>query len=93
MLRKIWFRVNKFIFERKFDSPREEYSNALTEFEKFQQAQVDPFIAAGRETRPVNRAGRWKKPERRILKVNWDAAIDEELSKMGGAWRNSHQKF
>lgn len=36
VLRKIWFRRHKFIFKRKFESPRVVYSSAVSESEDFQ---------------------------------------------------------
>lgn len=36
-----------------------------------------------RECAPVSREGRWQKPERGLMKVNWDVAFKGEICKMG----------
>lgn len=72
VLRKIWFRRHKFIFESKFDSPRVVYNNAVIEHEEYQQTQAGAVNDdnSGSGSVSANRLVRWKKPKHGGVKLN-----------------------
>lgn len=85
VLRRIWLRRNKFVFEGKFDSPKSVILGPKVELEGFQQAQEMTQASIQHESL-VNKAIKQKKPGININKGNWDIVLDLNNAKIGAGW-------
>jgi hypothetical protein len=82
--RQIWFQRNNVVFKGEFKSPGDLIKAARTQMEQYDQA-----VEKRNKTGPIEvqastkTVERWKKPPIGVLKINWDAALDPRIGKMG----------
>ncbi|KAF5449727.1 hypothetical protein F2P56_030144 [Juglans regia] len=80
VLRNIWSRRNKFIFESCFNSP-------ANIFEQAEMSKAEYMVANSAECPGRNLAEReevrWRKPREGVTKLNWDAAFLKDSKRMG----------
>jgi hypothetical protein len=82
--RQIWFRRNDVVFNEEFRPPEKLIQAARTQMEQHDQAtaqwkEVDLPLG-----KICNRTHvRWKKPQVGVIKINWDAAIEERTGTVG----------
>lgn len=81
ILRRIWQRRNKHIFQQKFDSPCLLINAAHNELKDFQNAQC--FQELYHYNKQSKSRPQWLKPDGIVLKVNWDAALNVTRKKVG----------
>ncbi|XP_042944572.1 uncharacterized protein LOC122278450 [Carya illinoinensis] len=85
IMRNIWYRRNKFMFDKKFLTPTSVVQLSLVGYEDFKLAQemlrgeinkvaVNPTMCGGKG---------WRKPGHSKLKVNFDAAINVSSQRLG----------
>jgi hypothetical protein len=79
IVKRIWLRRNKFIFESLFIHPRIIYSEAVAPLEEYQRcnkkSQNDISSVEFSQTIPRPQTG-WCPPPIGLIKVNWDASIN-----------------
>ncbi|KAF5477664.1 hypothetical protein F2P56_004283 [Juglans regia] len=82
ILKGLWFRRNRMVFEGKFDSPSKVIAAAISGLKCFQESRLE-----GNQTKGVNiqrrKDTKWKPPDEGVTKVNFDAAIDKPNNKVG----------
>lgn len=93
ILKVLWWRINDFVFNKVFKSPSRLVQIAKMDLEKYLHAQqLDSSTQAMLQT-TRNRV-RWLPPIVGIFKLNWDAAINSNDSKMGiGLIIRDHSRF
>ncbi|XP_042969101.1 uncharacterized protein LOC122301787 [Carya illinoinensis] len=74
VMRCIWLRRNKFVFEKGFTSPKDILIQARHNVIDFQLPQTSKLESIKRQRRDMVR---WKAPDKEIVKLNWDAAYDK----------------
>ncbi|XP_040988954.1 uncharacterized protein LOC121236572 [Juglans microcarpa x Juglans regia] len=81
VMRRIWLRRNRFIFEDKFYSPKQVISmgEGLEDYKTAQMSIIG--CRGGGGSHGVQK--KWKKPGTNMVKANWDAAMDFENKRMG----------
>lgn len=81
IMRGIWHRRNKFIFESSFSSPKTVVKQARDCLDEFLLAHSN---AQGEEIKrgTISRVGRWQPLVGNAVKVNWDAAFNSKTNKM-----------
>ncbi|KAF5450671.1 hypothetical protein F2P56_031001 [Juglans regia] len=82
ILKGIWNRRNKYVFENVFSSPAQVYEGAIHSLDGFRNA-LKCKKANSSGGCPVSVIKQWKKPEDGWLKANFDAAIDEQNGIVG----------
>lgn len=80
VLRNIWLRRNKFIFESLFNSPANIFKQAETIRAEFKEANC---IEDKNGDPAIREVEKWKKPSEGMIKVNWDAAFMNDSKRMG----------
>lgn len=77
IIRNIWLRRNKFIFEQKFDSPRTIVSKKVENLDAFHEVKTE-MLSKQKNREITRREVKWKKPGDNMLKVNWDASFNSK---------------
>ncbi|XP_042972177.1 uncharacterized protein LOC122304128 [Carya illinoinensis] len=80
--RKVWFRRNDYVFEKRLSCPTRILKTAKECLEEFQQSQRIQK-KEGQTPRSNLMQKTWKKPTRGIVKVNWDASLDQRKKRTG----------
>ncbi|XP_042973090.1 uncharacterized protein LOC122304891 [Carya illinoinensis] len=83
VLRRIWFRMNGWVFENRFKGPNDVFSQAANCLSEYQQAQETQQTQSKQSNSQCGRALHWKPPEGDTVKVNWDAALKSDDRKCG----------
>jgi hypothetical protein len=82
--RQIWFRRNDFVFNGEFRPPEKLVQVARLQMEQYDQATAPKNIEELIMGNNCNRIQvRWKKPPVGVVKLNWDAAVDERTGNVG----------
>ncbi|XP_042965962.1 uncharacterized protein LOC122299634 [Carya illinoinensis] len=82
VMRNIWSKRNSFVFEGKFQGPFVLYKQAQDCLSMLGEAKME--LGNRREGGNMQRdMGRWRKPRKGWVKVNWDASLNSELKRMG----------
>ncbi|XP_035538485.1 uncharacterized protein LOC118343802 [Juglans regia] len=82
IMKNIWYRRNKFVFDTKFLNPAQVIQNAFVNLEEYSLALKKE--RDGEKQRSVARRGtRWSRPEGRSFKANFDAAFNMAEQIMG----------
>lgn len=79
--RFIWFRRNDVVHGREFSHPSILFQNATTSLENFCHVQASE--TGGQPILPAAPPAAWQKPPPGIIKLNWDAAVDQRLGRIG----------
>jgi hypothetical protein len=79
MARRIWLRRNSVVFGGLISPPGLLVQSTKESLEAYHHVRKLPGL--GTTTRPAR--SRWKKPPAGVLKVNWDAALDQSSNSMG----------
>ncbi|XP_042939569.1 uncharacterized protein LOC122274612 [Carya illinoinensis] len=82
ILRRVWWRRNTFVFEKKMLCPKGVIRAAKEALLEYQNAQA-PQTLEIQVQRPAREKQKWKKPVGGFVKVNWDAALVKKKEKMG----------
>ncbi|XP_042939514.1 uncharacterized protein LOC122274550 [Carya illinoinensis] len=84
VMRKIWLRMNQFVFENAFTDPKFLFKQAVDSLAEFQLAQAAEGKGQCSRSSAVGRnLCRWQKPAPNTVKANWDAALKDKEGKMG----------
>ncbi|XP_042972813.1 uncharacterized protein LOC122304620 [Carya illinoinensis] len=82
ILRGLWSRRNKLVFESKFESPSRVVTNAISSLKCFQASQAEmKQLKVPNTNRRMDT--KWKPPDVGVSKLNFDAAIDKVENRMG----------
>ncbi len=81
MTRKIWLRKNSIVHEGKFKHPSQVLREAKESFVEFKRNNAMNIEGLVPQIAPELVA--WQAPSPRIIKVNWDAAVEEESRQVG----------
>lgn len=94
MLRNIWLRRNGFIFENKFDSPKQIVQNALKHMEAYQSTIKLDTKDLAMIGKPLIVVKKWNRSQVLQLKANWDATVHStsNITDFGGVIRDSKGK-
>ncbi|XP_042973011.1 uncharacterized protein LOC122304814 [Carya illinoinensis] len=79
VMRNLWIRRNKFIFEQKFASPSCVIRLAKEDLNEYYATQSKPEGLNSTQVREKNGCP----PEQNMVKANWDAAFDAKARKVG----------
>ena len=79
--RRIWMRRNELIHGGTFMDPHRVYMMAVSGLEDFQR--VDAQVEEKSEVAVQHQAVSWQPPPGNLIKVNWDAALDQERKCVG----------
>lgn len=89
VLRNVWLRRNKLVFENGFFNPKAIFTQAKHSIEENQSAQGNSRATSSSRTTNNSRGERelakWKAPREGVVKVNWDATYDEKNMMMGAS--------
>ncbi|KAF5458726.1 hypothetical protein F2P56_022736, partial [Juglans regia] len=81
VMRRIWLRRNRFIFENNFYSPKQVILMAGEGLEDYKTAKMSTIgCQDGGGSHGAQK--KWKKPGTNVIKANWDAAMDLENQRM-----------
>jgi hypothetical protein len=84
MAQQIWFRWNDFVFNGEFRPPEKLVQVARLQMEQYDQATASKDKEDLDMGNTCNRIQvRWKKPPVGVVKLNWDAAVDERTGNVG----------
>jgi hypothetical protein len=91
--RQIWFRRNDFVFNGEFRPPEKLVQVARLQMEQYDQATASKDKEDLTMGNTCNQKQvRWKKPPIGVVKLNWDAAVDERTGNVGlGAIARDHE--
>ena len=82
--RQIWFRRNNVIFKGEFKAPGDLLQAARKQMEQYDLAMEKRNKTGSTEVQTsTHTTVCWQKPPIRVLKINWDAALDPRTGKMG----------
>ncbi|KAF5441933.1 hypothetical protein F2P56_037100 [Juglans regia] len=83
VMRRIWLKRNRFIFENKFYNPKQVISMAGEGLEDYKTAQnnINVPLEIGGGSHGMQK--KWKKSSTNMVKANWDATMDFENKRMG----------
>jgi hypothetical protein len=84
-VRRIWFRRNKFVFDKIFTHPPvvfKEAVDSLEDFRRYNRRDKETMNSNGvlRTTRPPTG---WQPPPSRLIKVNWNASVNIKKKYIG----------
>lgn len=91
ILRNLWLRKNSFLLDNKFPGPKQVVSSALLQLTFYREG--NNFTPGQQVVSSANPQGcvikNWAKPQGKILKCNWDAALNLTTAGLGGIVRDS----
>ncbi|XP_042942698.1 uncharacterized protein LOC122276868 [Carya illinoinensis] len=82
VFRKIWFRRNDFVFEKRLSYPTRVLKTAKEGLEEFQHSQRIQNKEDHTPTTSIDKKT-WEKQTSGFVKVNWDASLDLRKKRMG----------
>ncbi|KAF5454786.1 hypothetical protein F2P56_024425 [Juglans regia] len=80
MLRKVWLKRNEWIFEKRWDCPRNSFIATRVALQEFQEVQAQAHQSWQKKAQQLLET--WEKPERGFVKVNWNASLDVKRKRM-----------
>jgi ribonuclease HI len=81
--RRIWLRHNSWVFEGIFAHPDSVMKESISAQDDYRRCMKSGPTGADDRTIPCNRHSRWLPPPDQLIKVNWDASINEDQGWVG----------